>query len=397
MPSRQPTDLRVRRLTGRGRLAAQALVLSLVVAATSAFAALHKTVTLDVDGATTTVSAFGRTVGDVLTAQGVAVARGDLVVPGPGELIADDGEIVVRHGREVSVEIDGRQQDVWTTALTVGDVVAELGLREGVRASASRSATLGSDMLRLSTVKTVHVAIDGGTQEVSTTGLTVREALQQVGVVLGEHDQVSVSLDAAAVDGLVVMVSRAQAVPGSETTVQPFETVREDDATLAEGLEVVEVAGHEGSRAESFVSYQVGGVEVDRTVLAEAVLSAPVTQVVRVGTRVAPPTPAYVAVEPGTARAIGLQMTLARGWDEAQFACLDALWSKESGWRVDAHNASSGAHGIPQALPGSKMATAGADWETNPATQIAWGLGYIAGRYATPCGAWGHSQSSGWY
>jgi hypothetical protein len=74
-----------------------------------------------------------------------------------------------------------------------------------------------------------------------------------------------------------------------------------------------------------------------------------------------------------------------------------ALWNKESHWNVYAHNVRSGAYGIPQALPGDKMATAGADWATNPATQITWGLGYIGGRYGTPCGAWGHSQAKGWY
>ena len=84
------------------------------------------------------------------------------------------------------------------------------------------------------------------------------------------------------------------------------------------------------------------------------------------------------------------------GWGDDQFACLLSLWNRESGWRVNAAN-SSGAYGIPQALPGSKMASAGADWQTNPATQIAWGLGYIAGRYGTPCGAWDHSESNGWY
>ncbi|MCY7287980.1 MAG: G5 domain-containing protein, partial [Cryobacterium sp.] len=73
------------------------------------------------------------------------------------------------------------------------------------------------------------------------------------------------------------------------------------------------------------------------------------------------------------------------------------LWNKESGWRVNAENSSSGAYGIPQALPGSKMATAGDDWQTNPATQIQWGLGYISGRYGTPCGAWAHSSDVGWY
>ncbi|WP_194398210.1 lytic transglycosylase domain-containing protein [Microbacterium atlanticum] len=107
--------------------------------------------------------------------------------------------------------------------------------------------------------------------------------------------------------------------------------------------------------------------------------------------------PPFVTPDPGTAQAIAYDMVLGRGWGDDQFACLVALWNKESGWRVNAYNASSGAYGIPQSLPGSKMATAGADWETNPATQITWGLGYIGGRYGTPCGAWGHSQRTGWY
>ncbi len=85
------------------------------------------------------------------------------------------------------------------------------------------------------------------------------------------------------------------------------------------------------------------------------------------------------------------------GWGADQFSCLDSLWTKESGWDYRAYNASSGATGIPQALPGSKMATAGADWQSSAATQIRWGLGYIAAAYGTPCSAWGHSQVTNWY
>ena len=104
-----------------------------------------------------------------------------------------------------------------------------------------------------------------------------------------------------------------------------------------------------------------------------------------------------VNVDPASAQGIARTMMAANyGWGDDQFACLVSLWNRESGWRVNAAN-SSGAYGIPQALPGSKMASAGADWETNPATQIAWGLGYISGRYSNPCGAWAHSESSGWY
>lgn len=107
--------------------------------------------------------------------------------------------------------------------------------------------------------------------------------------------------------------------------------------------------------------------------------------------------PAAGVPDPGTAQAIAYEMVMARGWGQGEFDCLVALWNKESHWNVYAHNTRSGAYGIPQALPGEKMASAGADWATNPATQIVWGLGYISGRYGTPCGAWGSSQSRGWY
>ena len=80
-----------------------------------------------------------------------------------------------------------------------------------------------------------------------------------------------------------------------------------------------------------------------------------------------------------------------------EFPCLNKLWNRESGWNHKAYNSGSGAYGIAQALPGSKMASVADDWRTSPATQIKWGLGYIKGRYDTPCGAWAHSESSGWY
>lgn len=99
-----------------------------------------------------------------------------------------------------------------------------------------------------------------------------------------------------------------------------------------------------------------------------------------------PPKLAAPAVQPvasGDAQSIALSMMAGYGWGGDQFTCLVNLWNRESGWNHLAMNASSGAYGIPQALPGNKMASAGADWQTNPATQISWGLGYIQGRYGT--------------
>lgn len=115
--------------------------------------------------------------------------------------------------------------------------------------------------------------------------------------------------------------------------------------------------------------------------------------------------PAVLVVE--TPTDTGRRMAAARGWVGAQFVCLQRLWSRESGWNplnvtgatpadVGAHR-SSRAYGIPQALPGWKMESAGIDWLTNPATQIRWGLGYIAARYGTPCNAYAHSNAFNFY
>ncbi|AMB59715.1 hypothetical protein [Microterricola viridarii] len=101
---------------------------------------------------------------------------------------------------------------------------------------------------------------------------------------------------------------------------------------------------------------------------------------------------------PDGARAVARTMAAEKyGWGADQFSALEQLWQKESGWSYTAYNDSSGATGIPQSLPGSKMATAGADWETSAATQIAWGLDYIARSYGTPAAAWSHSQAMNWY
>jgi hypothetical protein len=96
-------------------------------------------------------------------------------------------------------------------------------------------------------------------------------------------------------------------------------------------------------------------------------------------------------------RLAGRVLAERRGWGNEQFRCLNSLWTRESDWRTTARNSSSGAYGIPQALPASKLASAGADWRHNPLTQIRWGLGYIDSRYGTPCSAWRTFQTRGWY
>jgi hypothetical protein len=103
------------------------------------------------------------------------------------------------------------------------------------------------------------------------------------------------------------------------------------------------------------------------------------------------------ATPQGDPQQIAESMLGSFGWSTSQFSCLQPLWQRESGWSVTASNPTSGAYGIPQALPGSKMASAGADWQTSAATQIRWGLGYIQSTYGSPCAAWSHEQAYGWY
>ncbi len=149
-------------------------------------------------------------------------------------------------------------------------------------------------------------------------------------------------------------------------------------ARVAAEAEAARVAAEEAARAEA------------ERQAAEAAAAAAVEEERR---RAA----ASQATDPGSNRALGRDIMLSWGFSEDQWSCLDQLWTKESGWKHHADNPRSSAYGIPQALPGRKMASAGSDWETNPATQIRWGLGYIEGRYGTPCSAWSHSKANNWY
>jgi hypothetical protein len=106
---------------------------------------------------------------------------------------------------------------------------------------------------------------------------------------------------------------------------------------------------------------------------------------------------AAVSRASGSPRQIAQAMLGSFDWSSGQFSCLDPLWEHESRWSVTAANPGSGAFGIPQALPGSRMASAGPDWQTSAATQIAWGLRYIRDTYGSPCAAFSHEQATGWY
>ncbi|WP_127842832.1 G5 domain-containing protein [Actinomyces wuliandei] len=228
----------------------------------------------------------------------------------------------------------------------------------------------------------------------------------------------------------VVEGSGAEVSTVTEEATEAHGTVEQETGDLPEGERRVVTEGADGVVRTVYQVTTVDGEEVSRQAVSSVVVSEKVDEVVQVGTGAQEaaepaadsssggsseePAPgdssdtsssgagdvqaaASGGTDPASAQAIAKSMMAGYGWDDAEFSCLVNLWNRESNWNYQAQNPSSGAYGIPQALPGSKMAETGSDWQTNPVTQITWGLGYISGRYGTPCSAWAHSESVGWY
>lgn len=199
------------------------------------------------------------------------------------------------------------------------------------------------------------------------------------------------------------MISQAYNPITEKTIVEvqsiPFETVTKNVANGAS--ETKDQVLQEGKEEVTYrVKYQ-NDVEIERTEISSVVLEEPVNKIVQVRakqtTSRSSSSRTYISGSVAEYQAYARARCSAYGWSSADFNCLVALWNKESKWNPNAYNASSGAYGIPQALPASKMATAGTDYRTNYKTQINWGLSYISSRYGSPSAAWSHSKSTGWY
>ena len=190
----------------------------------------------------------------------------------------------------------------------------------------------------------------------------------------------------------VELSAAALAGPGSSIAPAP---------ALDAGSQVEAAIAEAGIAAQHRAAADVAGRAAADTAADTAVDTAAETEKLVVLKTASATTAVSAAVVSGTspsaAKATAKSLLLARGWGSRQYRCLVTLWQRESSWNYRATNRSSGAYGLAQALPARKMASAGADWRTNPATQITWGLGYIADRYRTPCGALAHSRATGWY
>jgi uncharacterized protein YabE (DUF348 family) len=383
-----------------------AAVLAGLVAAPLAWTHVDKTVTLVVDGHRTQVHTTAGTVDGVLVAAGYHAGRHDILAPDETASVHDGSTIVLERGRLLRLDIDGAQRQVWTTAPTVAAAMSALGYsaRDFTSVSRSRRLPLGPTDITVRTPKVVTVVHDGKTQHVTTTDATVGQLLAALRVPLGPHDAVSVDRDAALTQDERIVVKRVEHSQVTVDSAIPFSTRTSDDAALSAGQTRIVHPGRDGLARITYALVFVDGKEAGRTKIKAVVVRVPRPKVVKVGTKHRPPVvrsaartdagPVSGSLSP---KAFALRLASAQGWDSTQYGCLVTLWNHESNWNVHASNGSSGAYGIPQALPGSKMASAGPDWQDDADTQITWGIGYIAGRYGTPCNAWSYWQSSGWY
>ena len=379
-----------------------AAVLAGLVSGTVAWTHVDKTVTLVVDGQASTVHTTAQSVRGVLADAGYTAGPHDILAPAASASIADGGRIVYARGRLLHLNVDGVRRDVWTTAPTVAAALAQLGYSTTDFTSVSRAKRLplSPTDIAVRTPKAVTVVVGGKTTDLTTTDATVATLLADLGVTVDGDDRVTPSSTTALSDGLKVVVQRVSKRTVAESSAIPFATSTQHDSTRLAGDTQVVRAGKDGVARITWALVYIDGKLAGRTKVSTAVVRAPVTKIVSVGTKKAPPaasTYSAPAPSPGSAQAIAKQLLAARGWGDDQYSCLVTMWNHESGWNVHSENASSGAYGIPQALPGSKMSSAGPDWQDNATTQIKWGLGYIAGRYGTPCGAWGFWQNNGWY
>lgn len=272
------------------------------------------------------------------------------------------------------------------TAVTAGIAAGALALAGFAVSSttpAPDTAKLQASIARVNP----QVASDAVSLRGAEAGEQVRQTLAQVRELRTEQavDSFAVSADLAG-EGLTTLTKTSAAISKAKAEKRAAERA-EAERKAAEERAAAERAAAERA-AQQRAAEQAASRSSERQAPAPSQPSQPAPA----------PAPAPAPPPPsGDSRSIARSMLGNYGWGDDQWGCLNSLWQRESGWNHRAMNPSSGAYGIPQSLPGSKMASAGADWQTNPATQIRWGLGYIKGRYGNPCGAWAHSERVGWY
>jgi uncharacterized protein YabE (DUF348 family) len=268
-------------------------IIGFALAGTVGYYSLSREVTLSVDGRAHTVRTFGHDVRDVLAGQGISLHSRDVVAPSPDSPVDNGTRITVRYSKPLSVDIDGAQHTYWTTATRVDAALDELGIRfAGADLSTSRSATIDRQgmALRITTPKSVVVKLGNEkARPVVLAAADVRDLLDQLDAAYDSDDLVKPGLDAPLVDGQRIVLTRVQVkqVHVPDEAIKPDVVERKDDTLPAGETQTV----RQGTPGVRDVTYQVvlhNGREMSRQVLSQTVVTAPVSTIVKVGTKAAP-------------------------------------------------------------------------------------------------------------
>lgn len=276
-----------------------------MIAGAGTAVAMHKDVTVEVDGETRSVSTFKGNVSGALAAAGLPLSEHDVVVPRANEAIADGDTIVLQRAKQLEITIDGEARNVWTTARTVEEALTQLDLEgRDLAVSASRSERIPFDGMQLSvsTPKTVKVSDGENESEFVTTGMTVEDVLEEMNVPLDGFDAVFPHARTAVTEGMEISVERLRVA--REVLEEEFlpENVIEDP-NMFEGESRVEVEGAPGIERNTYVILHANGGESARTRVASDISREAEPKVVRVGTKARPapaPSPAAPAVSNGS-------------------------------------------------------------------------------------------------
>lgn len=362
------------------------------------------------------------TVGKALKEKGIP-QENYKIVPASYKPLEDNSSIEVIPYKEVSFIVDGKLQEEKTIpVVTVGDAVKKISktLSEKYEVVQSLEKRLKrTDAIQINTLKKVTLNDKGSIKVVETYKNYIEDFLKERNITLTSEDRVDAS-NQPIENGDVIKITRTHIELTNKKIKSSLQEKIKKDSSIMKGESTVKQKGSPKVIEESFSETFINGISLGKTKVGEKVISEGSPKITLVGTKISEPkqietlsensssnsdsTTGHKEPETNVKINSGSPQEFAKGyinskknWGNDQFSCLVTLWNYESGWGVAAGNPSSGAYGIPQSLPGSKMAAFGSDWKTNPETQIKWGVSYIAGRYGTPCNALSHFNSHNWY
>lgn len=352
-------------------------------------------VSIGADSRIRTVRTTGGTVRDLLERAGIKLANGDLVEPGlDTEITGPVFNINVYRARPVLIHDGAKEVTIITPYASPRLIAKDAGIKvwnEDKLVLTRIDDFIGRGMLgeEMNIVRATAVKFDwyGKQLTIRTHAETVGELLAEKDIVPDKNDQLSPSPSTRLSAGDRVQLIRVgkKVVTKQEVVKFSVRTIWDDD--MLYGTQNIEEAGVDGSRVVTYEITYHNGQEASRRELKSVVSEEPLTQVVRAGTKL---------VGGSDNKALGKTMAAARGWTGSEWICLLNLWDRESHWNNLAQNPISTAFGIAQFLD-STWAGTGYKKTSDPAIQIQAGLTYVGNRYGSPCGAWQHSESIGWY